>query len=101
MHDCSGASQRHAANQALACSTSVAHNSIVKPSPGLKRRIRSSIDPADGLAGELGFEPRQTESEAVVLPLHHSPPKWLILQHFFRKFSKIAKEFSKSSVWQR
>jgi hypothetical protein len=31
-----------------------------------------------GLAGELGFEPRQTESESVVLPLHHSPPKWLI-----------------------
>ena len=27
------------------------------------------------LAGELGFEPRQTESESVVLPLHHSPPK--------------------------
>src|SRR5665647_3734313 len=25
------------------------------------------------LAGELGFEPRQTESESVVLPLHHSP----------------------------
>ncbi len=56
---------------------------------------------AGHLAGELGFEPRQTESESVVLPLHHSPPKWLILQHFFRKFSKIAKEFSKSGVWQR
>ena len=27
------------------------------------------------LAGELGFEPRQTESESVVLPLHHSPFK--------------------------
>ena len=25
------------------------------------------------VAGELGFEPRQTESEFVVLPLHHSP----------------------------
>jgi hypothetical protein len=25
------------------------------------------------LAGELGFEPRQTESESVVLPLHYSP----------------------------
>src|SRR3954471_7566127 len=24
-------------------------------------------------AGELGFEPRLTESESVVLPLHHSP----------------------------
>src|SRR6185437_1390474 len=31
----------------------------------LERRLR--------LAGELGFEPRQTESESVVLPLHHSP----------------------------
>ena len=36
-----------------------------------------------GLAGELGFEPRQTESESVVLPLHHSPriaeqDQWLI-----------------------
>ncbi len=28
---------------------------------------------AGHLAGELGFEPRQTESESVVLPLHHSP----------------------------
>jgi hypothetical protein len=27
------------------------------------------------LAGELGFEPRQTESESVVLPLHHSPKR--------------------------
>src|ERR1700738_4142663 len=56
---------------------------------------------AGHVAGELGFEPRQTESESVVLPLHHSPPKWLILQHFFREFSKIAKESSKSGVWQR
>src|SRR5215813_3807614 len=36
------------------------------------------------LAGEPGFEPRQTESESVVLPLHHSPTelpnkfKWLL-----------------------
>jgi hypothetical protein len=30
------------------------------------------------VAGELGFEPRQTESESVVLPLHHSPPNLLI-----------------------
>src|SRR5579859_2738864 len=28
---------------------------------------------SEDLAGELGFEPRQTESESVVLPLHHSP----------------------------
>ncbi len=29
------------------------------------------------VAGELGFEPRQTESESVVLPLHHSPTELL------------------------
>src|ERR1700743_344116 len=28
---------------------------------------------AERLAGELGFEPRQTESESVVLPFPHSP----------------------------
>src|SRR3954452_18078297 len=33
------------------------------------------------LAGELGFEPRQTESESVVLPLHHSPRIAQRLQH--------------------
>jgi hypothetical protein len=32
-----------------------------------------TIDLKKALAGELGFEPRQTESESVVLPLHHSP----------------------------
>ena len=26
------------------------------------------------MAAELGFEPRQTESESVVLPLHNSAP---------------------------
>ena len=26
-----------------------------------------------GLVGLLGFEPRQTESKSVVLPLHHNP----------------------------
>lgn len=29
--------------------------------------------------GELGFEPRQTDSETVVLPLHHSPSTFRIL----------------------
>jgi hypothetical protein len=28
---------------------------------------------ADQLAGELGFEPRLTESESAVLPLNYSP----------------------------
>src|SRR3954454_18381924 len=34
-------------------------------------RVRT--DANGSVAGELGFEPRQTESESVVLPLHHSP----------------------------
>jgi hypothetical protein len=50
------------------------------------------------LAGELGFEPRQTESESVVLPLHHSPPKWLILHNFFDEFCNQCQEFCKSGV---
>ena len=41
--------------------------------PGLKRRPRRYFCRMQGVAGELGFEPRQTESESVVLPLHHSP----------------------------
>src|SRR4051794_23233822 len=53
--------------------------------PGIRPRVVDhgvpgfgSVDPGScggrtGLAGELGFEPRQTESESVVLPLHHSP----------------------------
>src|SRR5665213_3171143 len=48
------------------------------------------------LAGELGFEPRQTESESVVLPLHHSPKfalqnQWLVL--FARRHSVAAAGF--------
>src|SRR5262245_35595002 len=31
------------------------------------------------VAGEPGFEPRQTESESVVLPLHHSPMDYPVL----------------------
>ena len=47
------------------------------------------------VAGELGFEPRQTESESVVLPLHHSPPNPLILQRFSRKFCNRGRKFCK------
>ena len=53
------------------------------------------------LAGELGFEPRQTESESVVLPLHHSPPKALTQQRFFRKFCNQSQEFCKPGDLQR
>ena len=56
---------------------------------------------AGHLAGELGFEPRQTESESVVLPLHHSPSKPLILHHFFLKFCNPGQEFCKPGDLQR
>src|ERR1700730_9448236 len=43
-----------------------------------------------GLAGELGFEPRQTESESVVLPLHHSPRIYKRIQYVIRFCLAIA-----------
>lgn len=42
------------------------------------------------MAGEEGFEPSQTESESVVLPLHNSPmlnhfiTRELLCQYFFK-----------------
>jgi hypothetical protein len=42
------------------------------------------------LAGELGFEPRQTESESVVLPLHHSPINYQPIQYVTALCSAIA-----------
>ena len=39
------------------------------------------------LAGELGFEPRQTELEFVVLPLHHSP---MIAQRHQYAYSELS-----------
>jgi hypothetical protein len=53
------------------------------------------------VAGELGFEPRQTESESVVLPLHHSPPKWLILQNFFDEFCNQCQGFANPALSRR
>src|ERR1700737_4428155 len=41
------------------------------------------------LAGELGFEPRQTESESVVLPLHHSPKIAQRHQQVRRSFGQL------------
>lgn len=38
-----------------------------------KNRPERTIFFQDGLVGLLGFEPRQTESKSVVLPLHHNP----------------------------
>ena len=33
------------------------------------------------MAGELGFEPRLTQSKCAVLPLHYSPTVWWSEQH--------------------
>ena len=45
------------------------------------------------VAGEPGFEPRQTESESVVLPLHHSPIKVLIWLRFMAGLWKSLSRF--------
>src|SRR6516165_6035685 len=60
------------------------------PQKGLNFKERLCVW-AVKLAGEPGFEPRQTESESVVLPLHHSPFKPLIMPGFLRKSCKIWK----------
>ena len=51
------------------------------------------------MAAELGFEPRQTESESVVLPLHNPasteniiPPQFAFVK---RKFAFLANYFVK------
>jgi hypothetical protein len=81
----------------LLCSTPRTTRGVLQTS-----QKRPEIAGSKGRGGaKLRERFRRPRPKAVVLPLHHSPPKWLILQHFFRKFSKIAKEFSKSSVWQR
>jgi hypothetical protein len=43
------------------------------------------------LAGELGFEPRLTESESAVLPLNYSP-------QLARSINSLRKRFCKSRV---
>ena len=52
-------------------------------------RIRPSPAEIERVAGELGFEPRLTESESAVLPLNYSPKP---LRH--RSFSRSAKVLS-------
>src|ERR1700733_8502208 len=54
------------------------------------------------VAGELGFEPRQTESESVVLPLHHSP----LLFNIFNRLKAIiavlaADRATPAQAWRR
>ena len=48
--------------------------------------------PRSIVAGEPGFEPRQTESESVVLPLHHSPKfaqDYNALGHFLGRLGRV------------
>ncbi len=43
------------------------------------------------MAGGLGFEPRQTDPESVVLPLHHPPTEKIIsASEEFRRFKEEA-----------
>ena len=42
------------------------------PAAFVKKAAASNIQACGDVAAELGFEPRQTESESVVLPLHNS-----------------------------
>jgi hypothetical protein len=41
--------------------------------PDLFSLEKNEKRPANQMAGELGFEPRLTESESAVLPLNYSP----------------------------
>ena len=50
------------------------------------------------MAGELGFEPRLTESESAVLPLNYSPSLALILLHYINWFCNSARRFCKCGV---
>ena len=55
------------------------------------------------LAAELGFEPRQTESESAVLPLHNSAIKAMKLIayniiHYFFNLSRGSSKFFKCKV---
>ena len=46
------------------------------------------------MAAEEGFEPSQTESESVVLPLHNSPKSTTrLLYHLFQKSQAFCKIF--------
>ena len=62
------------ASRQMDCFASLAMTAQVFPSKPAPRRAKTRWwEPLTSLAGEPGFEPRQTESESVVLPLHHSP----------------------------
>jgi hypothetical protein len=67
-------SNRGAWRSRVAWSKSVVHDDLDGPPSAAKKpvRIRCLLG-LPSVAGEPGFEPRQTESESVVLPLHHSP----------------------------
>ena len=89
-HDCNGRLGRH--RMIYECGPTCPRRFVVCGEKAV--RINLLVGKLS-LAGELGFEPRQTESESVVLPLHHSPPKALILLNFFWKFCNQGQEFCK------
>ncbi len=51
------------------------HNNTEKRASCNNKIPRNLMAPGDFVAAELGFEPRQTAPEAVVLPLHNSASK--------------------------
>ena len=73
----------------------------VRAEPGLKLKHRASTGRASlpyrrrSLAGELGFEPRFSESESDVLPLNYSPFKPLQQLKIFQSFTKLPQKFYK------
>ncbi len=51
--------------------------------------------------GLLGFEPRQTESKSVVLPLHHNPVPVYFGMAKIREYFKRPKHFCKQDIFYR
>lgn len=52
-------------------------------------KINTNILNFLNLAGVLGFEPRQTVLEAVVLPLHYTPSLCLKIENFVRQIQYV------------
>ena len=51
------------------------------------------------LAGEPGFEPRQTESESVVLPLHHSPTDFRTITIACKEVRRLSAKHQRKSAF--
>ena len=48
------------------------------------------------MAGEQGFEPRQTESESVVLPLHNSPSD----ECYYTTYKSVCQHLKILKLWE-